>query len=203
MRFAVSTTLMAGMLFGVAAMPAAAQRASLPFPTGTKYAYLDLQRILAQSVHGQTANARVQQLTEQKRSEIEARQATLQTQIDAKNQNLLQLQQRLAQGETVMSAEARLSLSREIGRLQREIQRDTEDAQAEMQRVTQDADAELTELTQQLQVEFDARLSPAVDYVARQMGVDLIFNVAQGTLAWAKPELDLTQAVVDRLNASQ
>ena len=76
MRFAVSTTLMAGVLFGATVMPAAAQQASLPFPSGAKYAYVDLARILgAESVHGRTANAQVQQLTEQKRSEIEARQA--------------------------------------------------------------------------------------------------------------------------------
>ena len=139
-------------------------------------------------------------MTEQKRSEIEARQATLQTQIDSKNQNLLQLQQRLAQGETVMSTEARLSLSREIGRLQREIQRDTEDAQAEMQRVTQDADAELTELTQRLQVQFDSMLSPALESVAIDRDVDLIFNVGQGGLVWANRALDLTQIVIDNLN---
>lgn len=200
MRPAVLTTLIAGVLFGAAATPAAAQQASLPFPAGTKYAYVDLARILAESVHGRSANAQVQELTEQKRAEIEARQATLQTQIDAKNQNLLQLQQRLAQGETVMSTEARLSLSREIGRLQREIQRDTEDAQAEMQRVTQDADAELTELTQKLQVEFDARLSPALEAVAIERGVDLIFNVGQGGLVWANRSLDLTQTVIDAVN---
>lgn len=200
MRFAVLTTLTAGVLFGAAAGPAAAQQASLPFPAGTKYAYVDLARILAESVHGRNANAQVQELTEQKRAEIEARQATLQTQIDAKNQNLLQLQQRLAQGETVMSTEARLGLSREIGRLQREIQRDTEDAQAEMQRVTQDADAELTELTQKLQVEFDARLSPALEAVAIERGVDLIFNVGQGGLVWANRSLDLTQTVIDAVN---
>lgn len=199
MRFAVATTLMAGLL-AAAAPPAAAQQASLPFPAGARYAFVDLARILAESVHGQSANARVQGLTEQKRAEIDARTATLQTEIDAKNQSLLQLQQRLAQGETVMSAEARLSLQREIGRLQREIQRDTEDAQAEMQRVTQDADAELTELTQQLQVEFDSKLSPALEAVAISRGVDLIFNVGQGGLVWANRALDLTQVVIDDVN---
>lgn len=200
MRFSVSTTLIAGVLFGVSVMPAAAQQASLPFPAGAKYAYVDLARILAESVHGQSANARLQQMTEQKRGEIESRQATLQTQIDAKNQNMLQLQQRLAQGETVMSLVARQNLQRDIQRLQLDIQRDTEDAQAEMQRVTQDADAEVTELTQQLQLEFDSRLSPALDAVATQRGVDLVFNVGQGGLVWANPALDLTQVVIDNVN---
>ena len=200
MRFSVSTTLMAGLLFGITAMPVAAQQASLPFPAGAKYAYVDLARILAESVHGQSANARLQQMTEQKRAEIESRQATLQAQIEAKNQNLLQLQQRLAQGETVMSIVARQNLQRDIARLQLDLQRDTEDAQAEMQRVTQDADAEVTELTQQLQLEFDSRLSPALDAVATERGVDLVFNVGQGGLVWANPALDLTQVVIDNVN---
>ena len=198
MRFVVLTTLIAAALSGVTATPAAAQAASLPFPAGTKYAFVDLQRIVAESVHGQSANAQVQQMLEQKRAEIEARQATLQTQIDAKNQNLLQMQQRLAQGETVMSLEARQSLSRDIQRLQVDIQRDTEDAQAEMQRVTQDADAEVTELQQRLQVELDSRLGPALASVAAARGIDFILNSAG--LVWANPALDLTQFVIDDLN---
>ena len=199
MRFAVSTTLMAGLLFGVTVMPAAAQaRSALPFPAGTKYAFVDLQRIVAESVHGQSANAQVTQMLESKRAEIEARQATLQTQIDAKNQNLLNMQQRLAQGETVMSLEARQNLSRDIARLQVDIQRDTEDAQAEMQRVTQDADAEVTDLQQRLQVDLDSRLGPALASVASARGIDFILNSAG--LVWANPALDLTQLVIDDLN---
>ena len=199
MRFAVLTTLIAGALSAVTATPAVAQApSSLPFPAGTRYAFVDLQRIVAESVHGQSANAQVQQLLEQKRTEIEARQATLQTQIDAKNQNLLQMQQRLAQGETVMSLDARQTLSRDIARLQVDIQRDTEDAQAEMQRVTQDADAEVTELQQRLQVDLDSRLGPALQSVAPARGIDFILNSAG--LVWANPALDLTQLVIDDLN---
>lgn len=199
MRLAVQTTLIAVALSAAAAAPAAAQaQSSLPFPAGTRYAFVDLQRVIAESAAGQSANAQVQQLLEQKRTEIEARQATLQTQIDVKNQNLVQQQQRLAQGETVMSLDARQALSRDIARLQVDIQRDTEDAQAEMQRITQDADAEVTELQQRLQVELDARLGPALASVAGARGVDFILNSAG--LVWANPALDLTQSVIDDLN---
>ena len=97
-----------------------------------------------------------------------------------------------------MSAQARLSLQREISRLQLEFQRQTQDAQAEMERVSQDADAEVAELRQELQLEFEQQLAPALDQVATERQVDLIFNV-EG-LIWGLPALDLTQAVVDRLN---
>lgn len=199
MRLVVLTTLLAAVLSGITVAPAAAQaRSSLPFPAGTKYAFVDLQRVVAESVPGQSANAQVQQLLEAKRAEIEARQATLQTQIDAKNQSLLSMQQRLAQGETVMSLEARQGLTRDIARLQVDIQRDTEDAQAEMQRVTQDADAEVTDLQQRLQVDLDSRLGPALASVASERGIDFILNSAG--LVWANPALDLTQLVIDDLN---
>ena len=206
MRFVIPACI-ATLLVGVAAVPAAAQdapaaQASLPFPAGVKYGYIDLQRLLAESTEGQAANTRVEEMTGQKLAEIEARNAALQARIDVKNQQLQASQQKLQQGETVMSTEARLALQREITRLQLEVQRDTQDGQAEMQRVTQDAETELTDLQQQLQIQFDARLTPALESVATELGLDLLFNAGQGGLVWANSALDVTQAVVERLNAT-
>ena len=196
MRFAIRAAT-AVSLFLTAAGAATAQDAP-PFPPGTKYGYINLQRVLAESNVGRTASTRVQELTDTKLAEIQSRQTTLQTQIDSSNQQLVELQQKLEQGQNVMSAQARLSLQREISRLQLELQRQTQDAQAEMERVTQDADAEVAELRQELQLQFEQQLAPALDQVATQNQVDLIFNI-EG-LIWGRPALDLTQAVVDRLN---
>ena len=206
MRFVIPACI-ATLLVGAVGVPAVAQdapaaQASLPFPAGVKYGYIDLQRILAESTSGQAATARVEEMTGQKLAEIETRNAVLQGQVDLKNQQLQASQQKLQQGETVMSTEARLALQREISRLQLEVQRDTQDAQAEMQRVTQDAEAELADLQQQLQIEFDARLTPTLELVATDLGLDLLFNAGQGGLVWANSALDVTQAVVDRLNAT-
>ena len=196
MRYAIRAAT-AVSLFLTAAGAATAQNAP-PFPPGTKYGYINLQRVLAESNVGRTASTRVQELTDTKLAEIQSRQTTLQSQIDTSNQQLVELQQRLEQGQNVMSAQARLSLQREISRLQLELQRQTQDAQAEMERVTQDADAEVSELQQELQLEFEQQLAPALDQVATESQVDLIFNI-EG-LIWGRPALDLTQAVVDRLN---
>ena len=196
MRFVIRVAT-AGSLFLAAAGAAAAQNAP-PFPPGTKYGYINLQRVLAESDVGRTASSRVQELTDTKLAEIQSRQTTLQGQIDSSNQQLLGLQQKLEQGQNVMSAQARLSLQREISRLQLELQRQTQDAQAEMERVTQDADAEVAELRQELQLQFEQQLTPALDQVAAERQVDLIFNI-EG-LIWGLPALDLTQAVVQKLN---
>ena len=196
MRFAIRAAT--AVSFVLTAAGAATAQDAPPFPPGTKYGYINLQRVLAESNVGRTASTRVQELTDTKLAEIQSRQTTLQSQIDTSNQQLVELQQRLEQGQNVMSAQARLSLQREISRLQLELQRQTQDAQAEMERVTQDADAEVSELQQELQLEFEQQLAPALDQVATERQVDLIFNV-EG-LIWGLPALDLTQAVVDRLN---
>ena len=195
MRSVIAAT--AGLLLAFAG--AAQAQNPPPFPAGTRYGYVNLQRVLAESSVGQTASSRVQELTDTKLAEIQSRQTTLQGQIDSSNQQLLELQQKLEQGQNVMSAQARLSLQREISRLQLELQRQTQDAQAEMERVTQDADAEVAELRQELQLAFEQQLAPALDEVASERQVDLIFSI-EG-LILGRPDLDLTQAVVGKLNS--
>lgn len=208
MRF-VTRVVAAMFIIGVAcgvdaqdATPAAAVPAVPAFPAGTKYAYVDLQRVLAESTEGQAANAKVEELTNSKLAEIEERNQQLQGQINGRNQTLTESQQKLEQGQSILSAEARVSLQREISRLQLEIQRETQDAQAEMERVQQDAEAEVGALQQELQFEFEQRLAPALEQVAMNRGVDFLFNVGQGGLIWANRDLDLTQDVVDQLNAA-
>ena len=62
--------------------PAAAP-ASLPFPAGARFGYVNLQQVLAGSAEGLAANAKVQELTDQKLAELEARNKELQAEIDA------------------------------------------------------------------------------------------------------------------------
>ena len=204
MRFVITTIL----ALGVAVLPTMAQdaappaQATLPFPADAKLGYIDLQRVLAESSEGQAANGEVQELTDQKLAELEARNQEFQGAIDSVNLQLQESQLKLAQGETVLSAEARLSLQREIQRLQLEVQRQGQDAQAEMERITQDAETEVGELQQQLQIDFELRLQPAIEAVAAARGIDFLFNVGQGGLVWANPQLDLTADIVEALNSS-
>lgn len=95
--------MLAVVMGGVGAATALAQDtpaapASLPFPAGARFGYVDLQRVLAESTEGQAANAKVQELTEQKLGELEARNGELQAQIETTNTTLVESQQKLAQG---------------------------------------------------------------------------------------------------------
>jgi len=76
--------------------------ARLPFPPGATHAYVDLQRVAAQSSVGQTANQQVQSLSEAKVAQIEAT-----------NAELAASQQKLQQSGGVLSNEAQLQLQAE------------------------------------------------------------------------------------------
>ena len=187
----------------IVAGSAAAQAPTPPaasFPSGAKFAYVDIQRVAGESTDGQVANVRVQELSEQKVAEIEGKNAEMQGQIEAITAQLEEQQTKLQQGQNVMSAEARLSLQREISRLQVEVQRVSQDSQAEMERFTQDAEAEVQELQQQLQIEFQQKLVPVIEQVAGEKQLSFIFSAGDGGLVWADAALDVTQELIDKLN---
>ena len=161
-----------------AAQDAPAAPARLPFPPDAKYAYVDLQRVAAQSTEGQAANRQVQELSEARIAEIQARTAELQAS-----------QTKLQQNASVMSAEAQLQLQQEIDRINLDVQR-----------MTQDAEAQVGQLQQTLQLEFQTKLVPAIDRVAVAMGLEFIFSAGDGGLIWANPALDISADVIEELN---
>ena len=170
------------------------------FPDGAQFAWVDIARVAAESAEGQAANTRVQELSQQKVAEIEARRSEAAGEVTTLNQQLQEAQAKLQQGQNVISAEAMTSLQREIGRLQVDIQRTSEDSQADIARMTQDAEAEVQQLQLELQREFEAQLVPAIDRLAADRNLSFIFSAAQG-LVWADPAMDLTQELIESLNA--
>ena len=196
MRWVRGTMAVAGCLLAVPTAVAAQA------PTLDGFAFVDIQRIATESNEGRAANARVDELSEQKLAEIEAMNTEGQNEFTSLSQELQEAQLKLQQGQNVLSADATASLQREIVRLQRDIERTSQDTQAEIQRMTQDAEVEVQELQQQLQLEFQRRLLPAIDKLAADKQLSFIFNAQQG-LVWADSSLDLTQELIDILNSEQ
>ena len=187
----------------VAGVSVFAQQTAAPassFPSSATFAYVDIQRVAGESTDGQAANTRVQELSQQKLAEIEAKNTEMQGRIEDINAQLEEQQTKLQQGQNVMSAEARLNLQRDISRLQVDVQRLTQDSQAEMERFTQDAEAEVQELQQQLQIEFQQKLVPVIEQVALDKQLSFIFSASDGGLIWADPVLDVTQELIDKLD---
>ena len=195
---AVTLGIVSGSAIVAAQAPAAPAVGTLP--DGAKFAFIDVARIAGESAEGQAANAQVQELSQQKMAELEASNTEAQGRVAGLNEQLIAAQQKLLQGQNVISVEASASLQREIARLQVDIQRATQDSQAEIQRMTQDAEAEVQELQQRLQAEFERKLIPAINQMAADQGLSFIFNAAQG-LVWADPSLDLTQELIEMLNS--
>lgn len=201
MRFLMMAPVAVCLLAAAASAQETEAPPAAPAETGdSEMAYVDLQRVAAESAIGQQANTRVQELSETKGSEIELKTAELQGRITALNEQLQELQQKLLQGQNVMSAEARLELQRQISKLQVDIQRTTQDAQAEAERLQQDAEAEVQQLQQELQIEFQKRLVPVIEQVAADRGLSFIFSASEGGLIWADTSLDLTDELIELLN---
>ena len=101
-----------------------------PFPAGAKYAFVNIQRIAAESQQGKALSARVQQLNQQKVTELNDKNKALQT-----------AQQKLDSGASVLSEGARAQLAKDIDRQQTEIQRFTDDAQKEVEEMQNELQA--------------------------------------------------------------
>ena len=150
------------------------------FQDGLKYAYLRVDVIAANSIEGRAANEKVKALNDQKVRELNERNKALQA-----------TQQKLEQGGTVLNDVARAQLQQEVERQQRDIQRFTEDAQQDVQA-----------LQQQLQEDFQRKLNPNVDRVAREKQVHMVFSAADSGLVWADPTMDLTGDIIRAFDAA-
>jgi outer membrane protein len=157
--------------------PAAAQAPAPKFPDGVKYAYINIQRIASESAEGRTSSAKIDALRTKKATELTDKNKAVEG---------LQAKQRSA----VLGEDARA-----------QIQRDIDKIQVDIQRLTQDAQAELQDLQNELQVEFQRKVAPIIEQVARDKGLQLLFSQSDSGLVWADAGLDLTADVIRRMDA--
>ena len=164
-----------------AAPPAAAPAPAptpAPFPAGAKVGFVNLQAIAQLSKDGQAAAGKVNALAQKKQTEAADKAKQLQAN-----------QQKLESSGSVMSEAAR-------GQLQKDIDRQT----LEGQRFEQDAQAELNELQQQLQTEFQNKLMPVLEAIAKEKGLQVLLSAGDSGVIWADPGIDLTLDAVARLD---
>jgi outer membrane protein len=154
--------------------------AQAPFPAGAKYAFINIQRIAAESGQGKALSSRVQTLNNQKVNDL-----------NEKNKALQAAQQKLDSGASVLSDVARAQLEKDIDRQQTDIQRFTDDAQKEVQ-----------ELQNELQAEFQQKLGPIIQQVAQEKKLDILFSALDAGIVWADAGLDLTTEVIRRFDAA-
>jgi len=157
-----------------------AQAQAAATSAGLKVAWINLERIVQSSAEGKIANAKVQALTQRKTNEL-----------GEKNKQLQAAQQRLQAGGTVLNDAARIQIEREIERLSVDIQRMQEDAQADVQG-----------LQVELQDDFQRKLMPVIEALVKERGVNFLFSSVEAGIVYADPEMDLTDAVIQRFDAA-
>jgi outer membrane protein len=151
-----------------------------PFPEGAKVGFVDLQVIASTSAEGKAASAKL----EQYRTKANA-------QLTEKTKEAQAVQQKLQQGGTVLSEQARLQAEKDFQRLQRELQAMQEDANTELQ-----------QMTVQLQSDFQERLNPIIEQIATEKGLHVVFSVRDSGIVWADAGIDLSAEVIKRFDAA-
>jgi outer membrane protein len=147
------------------------------FPVEAKFAFLDFQRVASDSVSGKLATRILDELRKKKGTEIEAQTKELQTLASKRDSG-------------VLSGPALAKAAKDIDRLQREIQFSQQNAQAEVQQL-------LTEL----QVDFEKRVKPVVDEIAKEKGLLAVFAADPAVALYIRPGLDISNEVIKRLDA--
>lgn len=155
-----------------AASPALAQN-------GPKIGLIDTELILRDSATGKAALASLNTLREQKEAEGKA----LAAQVEG-------LQTRLAEGRLSLSADAIAEIEKEL-----------EDKAISLRRFEDDANRELTKKRQEVLREVDSKVMPIINAVGEEMGYDLIFRKFESGLIYASEGIDITPAVITRLDA--
>src|SRR5215204_2745988 len=108
--------------------------------------------------------------------------------IQEKNKQLQALQTKLTTGGTVLNDAARASLDKEIEKLQRDIQFTQSNAQAEF-----------NDLQNELQSEFQKRLLPVIEEVAKEKNLHAVFSIAASGAAYVHAGLNISDEIIKRL----
>jgi outer membrane protein len=165
--FLVVPLLCASAAVALAQTPAPAPAARGPIGT-PKIAVIDMQQISAESVLGKSYASKIEGLENEIKNEGTKKQSELQK-MDAA---IKSLQDELDKQGSVLSPEAADKKRQEIVKRQRDRQAFLEDGQADLQRMKDRAEQQ----AQAMNAEFQQRIKPAIDAVAREKGIDILLT---------------------------
>jgi Skp family chaperone for outer membrane proteins len=174
-------TFVPALVLGAVSTIASAQEAKSP-----KIAVIDMARVSAESLLGKGYTAQLETLKNEIDSEANKKQADL-VKMD---QAIKAAQDDLDKQGSVLSPEAADKKRQEVVKKQRERQAYLEDGQAELQRLRERAQQQ----AQALNGEFQVKIKPHIDAVAKEKGLDIILD-AQVTLTVNK-EFDISRDVI-------
>lgn len=144
----------------------------------TKMGVFNADRIMAESRAGQQALALFNQLRDQRVAELSAQQ----DEINNLRQQGLQAAPNSAQAA--------------------QLQRQIEDRMLQMDRLQEDVQQELGSRQNELTGEITQRVGQIIEAIGQEEGYTLIFNSIQSGLVFVDPSLDITDEIINRLDAS-
>jgi Skp family chaperone for outer membrane proteins len=158
------------------AEPASPAAAPALFPADARVAFIDFQRIATTSISGRLALRVLQELQNKKVSDI-----------DVQNKQFQALMTRRDSG--ALSGPALAQVSKDMDKLQREIQFAQQNARAEIQ-----------QLETELHADLQTRVTPVVANIAKEKGIYAVLTAESGVF-YLDPALDISAEVVKRLDA--
>lgn len=163
--------------------PPAAQAAPapqpVPFPADSKIAFVDLQAVVSQSALGRAGSAQLEALSKRWETELTGIQTKLK---DAQSKQQTQLQ--------LLSEQAAAQLAKDIDRLSRELNFKQQEAQSELQAMQSD-----------LLTDFERKVVPIMEAMAKEKSLYALFNVQDSGAVYVFPGLDLSAELVKRVDA--
>ena len=140
----------------------------LPFPAESKIGFVDLQSVVSQSSLGKSGTAQIEQLSKKLESELVGLQTKLKEQTRQQTQ------------ASLLSEVAAAQLAKDIDRLNREFTFKQQEAQSELEAMQQD-----------LLADFEKKVLPILEALAKERNLHVVFNVADSGAVYVFPGLNL------------
>jgi len=165
------------VLFLLAAAMAGRAWAQAPAAAPTRVAVIQIQAALVSTKEGQKAAA-----------ELETKMGPRKKELDGKQAELKDLQEKLQRGGNTLSDSAKEELTRNIDQKTKSFNRQVEDAQAELE-------AEQQKLLQQL----GQKMMQVIDKYAQSNGFSIVLDVSNPNtpVLYASNTIDITKEVID------
>ena len=192
------TFLLATVFLAASGAAAMAQQAATP-PAGKAEAkmprvgVIDMNRVSAESLLGKGYAAQLDAL----KAEIDSEGTKKQNELTKLDTGIKALQDELDKQSSVLSPEAADKKRQEIVKKTRERQAFVEDGQAELQRLRDRAQQQAGSF----ETEFQAKIKPHIDAVAREKGIDLLLD--SRVVLSASKDFDLSSDVIVKADEAE
>jgi outer membrane protein len=143
-----------------------------------RVAVVDVQRVLTTSTPGKAAYDRLKKMQEDRI----ARAKTM-------DEEARKLDADIAAKRISLSEDKLAELNKQLA-----------DKRIVMQRFAQDADREVGEARDKALADLEVKIKPVIDGIGKEMGLAAIFNKFESGLVYASDAIDVTDAVIKRLN---